>query len=362
MWATGWWHKYRGDIFLRARVHVITLQILFGIAVFVLFWFALAQVQENISASIATGIVDIVNSNGTITAEDILLRIQQTRESEFIRLFVIAITTAAFFGYVILKATLQPAQQALAAQKRFISNIAHEIRTPLSIIKTNTEVLLLEHPENKQLNKTLKDTVAEVDRASGIINNLLSLNSYLDANRIKFAEVDMGVVIKSAIETMRELADNKHIKISARKRGEYPRVLGNETALEQVLINLLRNAITHTPDGGHITITLEPDYLGSITLRVEDTGVGIAQRDLLHIFEPYYRAESSRTRAKGGSGLGLTIVSEIVKAHRGSITVQSIVGHGTTVIITLPCIPHNKSGTEDSGETIAMDFTHTPFL
>lgn len=361
--GTDWWHKYQSDIFLRAKIHVISLQIAFSVGVFVLFWFALEQVQQNISTSIATGILDIIASNGTITATDILARIEQTRETEFIRLFVISISAALFFGILIMKATLSPAKDALGAQKRFISNIAHELRTPLSIIKTNSEVLLLEHPEEGSLYDTLKDTVFEVDRASDIINNLLSLNTYLDPGRIKFSEINMGVVITNAIRALRQLADNKQIEITVHTRGEYHTVLGNETALEQVVINVVRNSIIHTPKGGQVTISIEPDYLGSIVLTIQDTGSGIAQVDLLHIFEPYFRAESSRVRAKGGSGLGLTIVSEIVKAHRGSIAVQSALGHGTTMKITLPCAPTQGPLTKKEGpdtETVTMDFSHIP--
>ena len=345
-------------------MHVISLQVAFGFGVFLLFWFALQQVQQHISESIASGIIDIVASHGTVTAAGIMARIEQTREAEFIRLFVISFGAALFFGILIMRATLSPAKNALAAQKRFIGNIAHELRTPLSIIKTNTEVLMLEHQEDKELHATLQENVSEVDRASDIINNLLSLNTYLDPGRIKFTETDMIPVVKDAVHALRQLAERKKIDITVHTRGEYHTVLGNETALEQVVINIIRNAISHTPANGAISITLEPDYLGSIVTTIQDTGSGIAQVDLLHIFEPYYRAESSRVRAKGGSGLGLTIVSEIVKAHRGTIAVQSAIGHGTSVKVAIPCAPakdgadaRDKKAKADS-ETVTMDFSH----
>jgi signal transduction histidine kinase len=345
-------------------VHVISLQVGFGFGVFILFWFALQQVQQHLSESIASGIVDIVASNGTVTATGIMERIEQTREAEFIRLFVISFGAAIFFGILIMRATLSPAKNALAAQKRFIGNIAHELRTPLSIIKTNTEVLMLEHQDDKELHATLEETVSEVDRASDIINNLLSLNTYLDPGRIKFAETDMVPVVKAAVHALRQLALHKKIGITVQTKGEYHTVLGNETALEQVVINIIRNAIAHTPANGSISVTLEPDYLGSIVIAIEDTGSGIAQVDLLHIFEPYYRAESSRVRAKGGSGLGLTIVSEIVKAHRGTIAVQSALGYGTNVKVSIPCAPQKDDAGKQSkkakadSETVTMDFSH----
>ena len=101
-------------------------------------------------------------------------------------------------------------------------------------------------------------------------------------------------------------------------------------------MNILKNAIVYTPRGGNIALTLEPDYHGSVAISIKDSGVGIAEKDLFHIFEPYYRGDTSRTRATGGSGLGLAIVSELVRLHRGSVRILSAVGRGTTVIVAIP--------------------------
>ena len=99
---------------------------------------------------------------------------------------------------------------------------------------------------------------------------------------------------------------------------------------------MLKNAINYTQEDGRITIRVSPDYYGNVLIHVEDTGMGITREDLMHIFEPFYRAEKSRNRRMGSSGLGLTIVSELVKMHSGRITIKSAENKGTVAIVTLP--------------------------
>jgi len=136
-----------------------------------------------------------------------------------------------------------------------------------------------------------------------------------------------------------QLARERSIELVV-KKDTYCVVWGNATALEQVITNLLKNAISYTPkDGkGMVTISVRPDYHGMIFIAVSDNGIGISQEDLFHIFEPFYRADISRVRKvhKAGSGLGLTIVNEIVRVHHGRINIQSALRKGTTVSVFLP--------------------------
>lgn len=336
--ATALWHRYRTDIFFQARWNVIGLQIVFGITAFALFWVALQNAQQNISTAIAQGIVNIVSSGGQITGTVVLEQIQATRESEFLKLIIVTVLVAGLFGLFVSRATLLPARSALAAQKRFISNVAHEVRTPLSIIKTNTEVLLMDESIRASTRTVLDETIEEVDRASETLHNLLSLDLYLQQSQVlEFETVKLDEVATAAVQKMKKLTHNRDLLVKVRKLGKYLKVRGNRAALEQVMINLLRNAVAHTPDGGSITVTVAPDYRGFIMLTVQDTGSGIDRKDLPHIFEPYYRAETSRVRTTGNSGLGLTIVSEIVKLHGGQIAVQTKKGKGTTFTVHIPC-------------------------
>jgi signal transduction histidine kinase len=125
---------------------------------------------------------------------------------------------------------------------------------------------------------------------------------------------------------------------------------GNPTALTQVISNLLKNAINYTPPGGQITLAVSANPYGEIELYVRDTGIGIARKDLDHIFEPFFRAERSRTRAQGGSGLGLTITSELVKLHNGKISIRSTQGRGTTVTVSFPQLQHPHHAAEMHGD------------
>lgn len=365
-WVTDWWNRYRSDIFLRTEWNVIALQVIFGIAVLVVFWIILQSVQQNIGQAMAEAVSSILASDGNVTSDEVLERIEITRAQELFKLFLIAMLFAVVFGYIISHATLSPARNALESQKRFISNVAHELRTPLSVIKTNTEILLMQNIQDRT-RQTLNETIEELDRASDIINNLLSLDSYLQPNRVEFHNVDLGKVTTNAVRKVEALAQGKGVGLSTKKVGSYRMVWGNATALEQVAINLLRNAIGHTPTGGHVVIRIEPNYRGFIGMTIRDTGSGIRQRDLVHIFEPYYRGEDSRARQarRSGSGLGLTIVSEIVKSHHGKISIKSAPGRGTVATVLFPCgddAPDtpDKSDAEDLADVedeVTIDFS-----
>lgn len=275
--------------------------------------------------------------------------------------FILLFLAVLAFGFAVAHVALKPTRDALASQKQFIGNVAHELRTPLAIVKTNIEVALLDDGLDNELRHVLRDNVDELDRSSDIINNLLSLNTLLNPSDIPFTTVDFGHVAEEAVAKLAALATRREVHLSLRKK-DFVLVEGNETALLQVALNLVKNALTHTPAGGNVRITVEPDYRGYIELAVHDTGAGIASEDLLHIFEPFYQADRSRSRKYGGSGLGLTIVSEIVKLHGGKILMQSSEQKGTNATVAIPCAA--KSGTEKPGasedtEKVTMDFSRT---
>lgn len=275
-------------------------------------------------------------------------------------LIVIAVTIAA--GYIVGRIVLAPTRSALESQKQFIANVAHELRTPLSNIKTNTEVALLDPDTREVTRKVFASTVEELDRISDILNNLLSLSASVRPERMRFRDEDLGPIIENSMRKLRELWEPKHLEMTARM-SERRLVWGNAAALDQVVTNILKNAIMYTPRGGHIAITLEPVQPDFMELTVRDSGIGIARKDLFRIFEPFYRAERSRTRAKGGTGLGLPIVSELVRIHRGKITVRSIEGHGTIVTVLLPAGKQSPDATvvpektRENVSEIAVDFS-----
>ncbi len=295
----------------------------------------------------------------TKTPAEIISAVESIKSNYFIVVLLFTTLTTAVFGYFIVRVALVPTRNALSSQKRFISDVAHELRTPLSVIKTNSEVTLLDESISSRLKKAIKSNIEELDRASEIINNLLTLSSLVRPEQVNFENVDLGAVIDSATSKLESLAHSKHIQMIIKKTG--PRLVwGNMTALEQIVVNLLKNSINYTPSGGNINIIVGPDYRGNtehIMLMVQDNGIGISQKDLFHIFEPFYRAERSRNRQLGSSGLGLTIVSELLRLHNGKITIKSAINRGTTVTIFFPYIKENKPTIDKTRlNEISVDF------
>ncbi len=355
--VTAFARKYKHDLFFRTELNVIVLQIAFTLLILALVAVGFSILYDDVSTNLLLGIMTSIASGATTTSAFIVDNLEYLKDRNL--LFVaagIALTTA-IFGYLLTRLTLAPTRNALESQKQFIGNVAHELRTPLSIIKTNTEVTLFDETLPKDTRDTLVSTVEELDRISDIINNLLSLNVLVRPEKVPFANVDMGDVVDRVASHLEELIKRKGINLTIEK-SEYCTVWGNATALEQIVMNIVKNASNYTPSGGNVCIAVTPDYRGHLNLVVEDSGIGMEEKDLVRIFEPFYRADSSRTRESGGSGLGLAIVSELVKMHHGSITIKSAPNHGTSVTVTLPCGKETKNKKEESGMgQVEVDFS-----
>ena len=326
--------KYKYDPFLRTQVNVIALLIAFSVFLLILVGILFDFLYRDVSLAIITGVRDTILAQQS-TADSSLQSLDTIRSENLSAMAFLMALATVIFGYLLTRVALSPTRNALSAQKRFIGNIAHELRTPLSNIKTNAEVALMAPDLNPEMRDIFESTVEDLDRLSNIINNLLSLSVSVRPERIEFEKVNISKVIDNVVVKVTNLADKRHLMISVNKSGSVW-VQGNDAALEQVLTNIVKNAIAYTPHGGQVRISARHIGPANVEIIVQDSGEGIAQQDLLHIFEPFYRADTSRSRARGGSGLGLTIVSELVKLHRGKVTVRSTLGRGTTVLVILP--------------------------
>ncbi len=243
-----------------------------------------------------------------------------------------------FFGFLASRYALLPTRDSLEYQKRFIGNIAHELRTPLAIMRTNTEVALMDEALSEYSRSTFSTTIEELDRISETINNLLSFDTLLRPGRIKTEPVKLLEVLESVILRHKELADSRGIELTA-DTPDTLYVKGNAVALGQVFTNLVKNALNYTPQHDNRSVTVHAyETEDKISVHVTDTGIGIAQKDLYHVFEPFFRGDTSRTRGigSGTSGLGLAIVHDIVRAHSGSIIIRSALNRGTTIEISFP--------------------------
>jgi two-component system sensor histidine kinase ResE len=361
----GFAHKYRFDPFFRTEINVIALQ--FALAGFLLAVVGIiaSQLYHDASAAVAQGIADAIkpNSSPASIGSAVTDQLSSMRSRTVMIAGAAVILITALFTYIIARLALSPTRNALQSQKQFIGNVAHELRTPLAVAKTNMEVGLMVPALSADVQRTFKETVGELDRMSEIINNLLSLSAFTRPERIEFTDVDLGAVVEHAMRKLHGLAEPKKLEIELRL-SERRAVWGNQIGLEQIVMNLIKNAIIYSGRGARVTVTVEPVYPDFMELRVRDSGRGITRKDLFHIFEPYYRGDPSRQRgSSGGSGLGLTIVSELVKLHNGRITVRSAEGRGTTVTLLLPAgktavgreiVAHDQ----DTVSEIAVDYSH----
>lgn len=216
-------------------------------------------------------------------------------------------------------------------QKRFTQDVSHEIRSPLTSLRGSIEVSLRKRRSPEEYEDVLRSNLFDVIRLIRITDDLLFL-ARADNNIIEIRKnwFDINHLLKAIIER----ADHEGIRIIENyKEGlEY---YGDINLLEQAFSNIIQNAIKYTPEGGTVTISTEDDD-HSIQIRISDSGIGIPEKDIPHIFERFYRVDKERSRKLGGTGLGLSIAKWIIDSHGGTISVDSTVGKGTTFIISLP--------------------------
>lgn len=223
------------------------------------------------------------------------------------------------------------------SRREFVANVSHELRTPLTSIKGATEMVRMDPEMEPEMRDDFLDMVlSESDRMTRIVSDLLVL-SRLDNKRTKWnvESFDFKQSLRRLCDVMRsDLEAHGHRITFGCGREDYE-ITADRQRIEQVVVNILSNAIKYTPDGGLIDVKLS--RLGdTVVAKVTDNGIGIPEEDLPHLFERFYRVEKSRNQDAGGTGLGLAIAKEIAEAHGGSIKVSSVSGKGTSVTLELP--------------------------
>ncbi|HEU0001854.1 MAG TPA: ATP-binding protein [Ktedonobacteraceae bacterium] len=236
------------------------------------------------------------------------------------------------------------AERAEQSRRELIVNVSHELRTPIASIRGHVESLLItvEDDEAEKLSaKKLHDYLVivqrEAERLGSLVDDLLSLaRTEAGELRLDLEPVDAAKVVEEIQQTMAPLARRERAITLVSKTDPYaPSVLADRQRLAQVLLNLTRNAITYTPNGGIVSMTVERIDIHYIALTVADTGIGIPPEDLERVFERFYRTDASRARTSGGFGLGLAIVRDLVNAMGGSVSVTSKVGEGSCFRVLL---------------------------
>ena len=243
-------------------------------------------------------------------------------------------------------------QQRKAEERRreFVANVSHELRTPLTNIRSYAETIRDAGDElPRELENSFLDIVInESDRMTHIVQDLLTL-SRLDSERseMNMARFDFGAAIDSVLRSI-ELEARRHGHELTHDYHDLPMIMGDRGRIEQVMLNVLGNAVKYTPDGGHIRVTA--GTVGErVWMEVADDGIGIPKADRSRIFERFYRVDKARSRESGGTGLGLSIATEIVQRHNGTLSLVDREGPGTTVRLELPIRQSEVGGAQEGG-------------
>ncbi len=242
----------------------------------------------------------------------------------------------------IFNKTLERLERLFNVQRRFVADVSHEMRTPLTIIRGNLD-LMRRYGYDEEAMAAIE---SEARRMSRLVDDLLLL-AKADAGRLTLNKevVSLDTLVLEVYNQARILGDEVQVTLGHLDQAY---VLGDADRLKQLLLNLVTNGVKYTPAGGKVTLSLAREN-GWAYVRVADTGIGIPAKDLQRIFDPFYRVDPARSRAQGGTGLGLSIARWIVEAHNGRITVESEIGKGSVFTVALPLVP--KEAAHDAKRT-----------
>ena len=251
------------------------------------------------------------------------------------------VTASSFFisliiSYFLSKKTLKPIIFAWNKQIEFVQNASHELRTPLTIIQTKEE-LLLDEPESKIIDnfEDIKITINETKRLSTLVKELMEL-ARVDSNRMKLEKESIVIddLIKDIVEPFRDIAEAQektlHLDLNYKERLSL-----DKDKIHELLVIIIDNCLKYTSPGDSITVRTMKKDSKKVTITIEDTGIGISDEALPHIFERFYREDKARSRKSGGNGLGLSIAKTIVDAHKGTIKAYHNKPKGTIIEIKL---------------------------
>lgn len=248
---------------------------------------------------------------------------------------LVIIGLAGVAGYFLAGRTLAPIEKMVEEQTRFVADASHELRTPLTAMKTSTEVALRDKKlDLKSTKEILTNTLLQVDKMQALTNSLLSLAHYEERAQTHFEPVDLKVVAMEALKTITPIAKQK--KILIKDKLVSITIPGDNESLTKLLIIFLDNAVKYSHQGAEINLSISQND-GHAQIIVGDNGTGIEDNEKAHIFDRFYRAETSRGKSgPDGHGIGLALARKIVDLHQGTIQVQSKKDKGSEFIINLP--------------------------
>lgn len=248
--------------------------------------------------------------------------------------------TKTLKGYAVLFQDITEHEHLDNMRKEFVANVSHELKTPVTTIKSYSETLLSGALQEEELATSFVHVILkEADRMAALIRDLLQL-SHIDFKKEKwnFSYTELNSLIEESVEKMKLYYEEKQQTVTVHLLETQLPIWADRTKLEQVITNLFSNAIKYTDACGHIEISLQKEKT-NVIISIRDNGLGIPESDLEHIFERFYRVDKGRSRQQGGTGLGLSIAQNIIEHHNGTLWVKSVLHEGSTFYIKLPISP-----------------------
>ncbi len=357
VWGTGVLHNYRHSIFSHTWWNIVLFHTFFALTIVTIFAATVYHIKTSIfqaMSDILAGIVAGTPVDPTLLTET-SVEINQLTTAVLVGVVVVAICASIALAHI----TLKPTRRSVSMQKQFIGSIAHELRTPLAIMRTQNEVALYEVEKDSPMHEVINENLIQINLLVNILNNLLVFSRIDTSESIRFSSVELQPLVESIIKRLEKLADKRRVIVEL-EAGSIPNIYGNETAVEQAIYNTVRNAILYAkPTGGNVAVTISHEHGDKGVVVVKDNGVGIPHDQLKHVFEPFYRVDDQQSE-QVGSGLGLALVFEIMKLHRGAIGIESREGRGTTLTLKFPL--WNKAETTEptatDDEAVVFEFSN----
>lgn len=269
------------------------------------------------------------------------IRITQLQESSdrirlnliYFNFLILILSTMA--SYFFAKKTLLPIEEAMEVKDAFTADASHELRTPLTVLRTEIEVGLRDkNLDLKEAKKLLSSNLEEIERLQSLSSALLEITKLDREQDFEFKKISLKPILVDSIEKVKKLSEKKSIKIVSKLQNF--NIKGDEDSLMQLFLIIFDNAIKYSHEKSKVNITMRKSKK-NIIIEIQDHGIGIAPEELSHIFDRFFRADSSRSKGKvSGFGLGLSIAQRIVKIHKGTIKAESKLGKGSKFIIKFP--------------------------
>ena len=250
----------------------------------------------------------------------------------------VLLAIAALASYWLAGITLQPIQESFDRQKRFLGDASHELRTPLTILQMDLENNLEDPKLKAEAKEQAKSHLEEVERMGKLVSDLLTLSRMdeeMEVKKTNMTMVDVNSILTQMVARFSSLAEHNKVSLNYEQIGDQNKLRTDPELFQQVVGNIIKNAISYNKAGGKVNIITKQTAVEAV-IEITDTGIGISKADISRISERFYRAEKSRSRQTGGSGLGLSIVQSALDRLGGSMEIKSRLGEGTTVQLHFP--------------------------